>query len=96
MLGESGLLLEVRNAILLTDHSSAMSTDAQNGSDNTSHAHCELGFFHDAPQIHTHSHCKNCFRMPRCEGGSSKDLLRCSACSMAFYCVCAHLEIGYC
>ncbi|RDX52221.1 hypothetical protein OH76DRAFT_198188 [Lentinus brumalis] len=50
-----------------------------------SHAHCEQGLFHDAPQLHTHPHCKNCFRMRRCEGKDVK-LLRCAGCSIATYC----------
>ncbi|KAM5531971.1 hypothetical protein V8D89_014371 [Ganoderma adspersum] len=45
------------------------------------HAHCELGLFHDVEPIHTHPHCKQCFRMRRCEGsGSSFKLSRCSGC----------------
>ncbi|TFY56616.1 hypothetical protein EVG20_g8860 [Dentipellis fragilis] len=49
------------------------------------HTHCELGLFHDAPHLHTHPHCKSCFRMRRCEGNDMK-LLRCGGCGMATYC----------
>ena len=61
-----------------------------NASSTTStgiHWYCEAGLFHSKEPLHTHRHCKNCFRMGRCEGRGSFKLLRCGKCCIETYCV---------
>ncbi|KAI0708229.1 hypothetical protein C8Q76DRAFT_859583 [Earliella scabrosa] len=51
------------------------------------HVHCENGLFHNAEPMHTHAHCKNCFRMRRCEGSDADwKLQRCAGCFIATFC----------
>lgn len=49
----------------------------------------ELEFFHDAPPLHTHRHCKNCDKFRRFEGG---ELFKCAACLVYNYCVIIYLH----